>query len=117
MIKDCQKRKFHAKFPRPWYRLEGNTGKGRLQVKRVLKQCVIFQRVEGGAFKICQRVKGNAFKMPKMPPWPKERVTKALQFEYTGLDRSMSNGIIITLNRLMVSVFIRKYGCVCLLAW
>ena len=24
--------------------------------------------------------------MPRMPPWPRERVTKALPFEYTGLD-------------------------------
>ena len=24
--------------------------------------------------------------MPRMPPWPKERVNEALPFEYTGLD-------------------------------
>lgn len=24
--------------------------------------------------------------MPKMPPWPKERVREAIPFEYTGLD-------------------------------
>ena len=41
----------------------------------MLKQCMICQWVEGGAFKI-----------PRMHPWPKERVTEALPFEYTGLD-------------------------------
>ena len=48
---------------------------GRSQVKKVLKHC-----------RICRRTEGNPFKMPRMPPWPKERVNEALPFEYTGLD-------------------------------
>ena len=48
---------------------------GHSQVKRTLNQC-----------RICRRTEGNPFKMPRMPPWPKERVNEALPFEFTGLD-------------------------------
>lgn len=48
---------------------------GRAQVKKILNQC-----------RVCRCTEGNPFKMPKMPPWPKERVNEALAFEYTGLD-------------------------------
>ena len=48
---------------------------GRSEVKRILKNC-----------RICQRTECGPFKMPQMPPWPKERVTKSIPFEYTGLD-------------------------------
>ena len=37
--------------------------KGKSEVRRVLKNC-----------KVCQQTEGGPFKMPKMPPWPKERV-------------------------------------------
>jgi len=36
--------------------------------------------------RVCHRTEGNPFRMPRMPPWPKERVNEALPFEYTGLD-------------------------------
>ena len=48
---------------------------GRSQVKKVLNSC-----------KVCRRVEGGSFSMPKMPPWPKERVAQSFPFEYTGLD-------------------------------
>ena len=48
---------------------------GRSQVKTTLNQC-----------RVCRRTEGNPFRMPRMPPWPKERVNEALPFEYTGLD-------------------------------
>ena len=48
---------------------------GRSQVKKVLNSC-----------KVCRRVEGGSFSMPKMPPWPKERVGQSFPFEYTGLD-------------------------------
>ena len=77
VIKDCHKRMFHAGVSQTLAqtRVEYWIPQGRLQVKRVLKQCMI-----------CQQVEGGAFKMPRMPPWPRERVTEALPFEYTGLD-------------------------------
>ena len=48
---------------------------GRSQVKKVLNSC-----------QVCRRVEGGSFSMPKMPPWPKERVAQSFPFEYTGLD-------------------------------
>ena len=47
---------------------------GRSQVKKILNQ-----------YRVCRRSEGNPFKMPRMPPWPKERVNEALPFEFTGL--------------------------------
>ena len=66
VIKDCHKRVMHAGVSQTLLqtRMEYWIPQGRLQVKKVLKQCLT-----------CQRVEGGAFKMPKMPPWPKERVT------------------------------------------
>ena len=48
---------------------------GRLQVKKVISNC-----------KVCRRLEGGPFPMPKMPPCPKERVAQSFPFEYTGLD-------------------------------
>ena len=48
---------------------------GRSQVKKVVNNC-----------KVCQRAEGGSFSMPKMPPWPRERVAQSFPFEYTGLD-------------------------------
>ena len=44
-------------------------------VRKLLKQC-----------RVCGRCEGGAYNLPKMPPWPKERVVEALPFEHTGLD-------------------------------
>lgn len=49
--------------------------RGRSEVRKVLSNC-----------KVCQRTEGGPFKMPKMPPWPKERVMQSIPFEYTGVD-------------------------------
>ena len=77
VIRDYHKRAFHAGVSQTLVqiRTEYWIPRGRSQVKRELNQCTI-----------CRRVEGHAFKMPKMAPWPKERVTEALPFEYTGLD-------------------------------
>ena len=45
---------------------------GRSQVKRVVKNS-----------KVCRCIEGGPFPMPKMPPWPKERVAQSFPFEYT----------------------------------
>ena len=49
--------------------------RGRSEVRKVLNNC-----------KVCQQTEGGPFKMPKMPPWPKERVMQSIPFEYTGVD-------------------------------
>ena len=48
---------------------------GRSTVKTVLKRCLTCKRHEGGPYKI-----------PHMPPWPKERITRSSPFSFTGLD-------------------------------
>ena len=48
---------------------------GRVEVRRVIYQCVI-----------CKRHNGPSFCLPNMPPWPKERVSKSNPFTYVGLD-------------------------------
>ena len=48
---------------------------GRAEVRRVIHQCVI-----------CKRHNGPSFCLPNMPPWPRERVSKARPFTYVGLD-------------------------------
>ena len=49
--------------------------RGRAIVRRILDQC-----------SVCRRHEGRPFKLPSMPPWPKERITRALPFTYVGLD-------------------------------
>ena len=56
-------------------RMEYWIPQGRSQVKKVVNNC-----------KVCRRIEGGPFPMPKMPPWPKERVAQSFPFEYTGLD-------------------------------
>ena len=48
---------------------------GRAEVRFVLSRCVI-----------CKRNNGAPFALPRMPPWPKERVSKSVPFQYVGLD-------------------------------
>ena len=48
---------------------------GRAEVRFVLSRCVI-----------CKRNNGAPFGLPRMPPWPKERVSKSVPFQYVGLD-------------------------------
>ena len=47
----------------------------RAEIRSVLRHC-----------NICRRHEGNSFRMPATPAWPRERVTRSLRFEYTGLD-------------------------------
>ena len=44
-------------------------------MRRVLLQCVI-----------CKRHHGPSFRLPIMPPWPRERVSRSEPFQYIGLD-------------------------------
>ena len=48
---------------------------GRAEIRSVLRLC-----------HICRRHEGNPFRMPATPAWPRERVTRSLSFEYTGVD-------------------------------
>ena len=48
---------------------------GRSTVKKVLRKCLI-----------CCKHEGGPFKLPKMPPWPRERVIRSSPFTYVGLD-------------------------------
>ena len=48
---------------------------GRAMVKKVLPHCLI-----------CRKYEGGPFRLPAMAHWPRERVSKATPFTYTGLD-------------------------------
>ena len=49
--------------------------KGRMEVNKLLKKCLIGVRHQGGPCK-----------MKPMAPWPKSKVTESLAFEHTGFD-------------------------------
>ena len=48
---------------------------GRAEVRSVLSQCLL-----------CRRLEGPSFRLPCMPPWPKERVSRSDPFQFVGLD-------------------------------
>ena len=48
---------------------------GRVEVKRVLYQCVV-----------CKHHHGAPFCLPDIPPWPKKRVSVSDPFKYVGVD-------------------------------
>jgi len=48
---------------------------GRAEVRSVLSQC-----------SLCRRLEGPPFRLPCMPPWPKERVSRSDPFQFVGLD-------------------------------
>ena len=48
---------------------------GRTEVRKVLSQCLI-----------CRRYEGSSFQLPRMPPWPRERVSRSDPFQFVGLD-------------------------------
>ena len=49
--------------------------KGRMEVKTVISRCLV-----------CRRQERPSFSLLRMPPWPKERVTRSLPFQYIGFD-------------------------------
>ena len=49
--------------------------KGRREVKAVLSRCLV-----------CRRHEGPSFCLHRMPPWPRERVTQSMPFQFIGLD-------------------------------
>ena len=48
---------------------------GRVEVRACVYRCLV-----------CQCHEGPAFALPRMPPWPKQRVSESLPFQFTGLD-------------------------------
>ena len=48
---------------------------GRVEVRRVLTKCTI-----------CKRHNGPSFRLPSMPSWPRERVSRSTAFQYVWLD-------------------------------
>ena len=48
---------------------------GRTEVRKVLSKCLI-----------CRRYEGSSFQLPRMPPWPRKRVSRSDPFQFVGLD-------------------------------
>ena len=71
---------------------------GRSAVRSALRTCLTCQRHEGGPFKI-----------PHMPPWPKERITRSSPFSFTGLD--YLGPLYIRENNEVIKVWICLFTC------
>lgn len=71
---------------------------GRAAVKRVLKQCTV-----------CRRHEGGPYKMPLMPPIPTERVSTSAPFTYTGVD--YFGPLFIKTKREIQKVWVCLYTC------
>ena len=75
---------------------------GRVEVRVCLYHCLV-----------CRRHEGAAFALPKMPPWPKQRVSESLPFQFTGMDYLgpvfVKEGKGIT--KMWICVYVLGYGC------
>ena len=72
--------------------------KARIEVKKVLRKCVT-----------CNRVQSRPFKLPKTPPFPTERVTRARPFQFTGID--FTGAISVKKNSTISKCYIALFTC------
>ena len=77
IIEDTHKKLFHSGIQQTLAEIRKQywIPRGRSEVKRVLKPCVI-----------CQKYNAGPFPLPPMAPLPKDRINKAYPFQYVGLD-------------------------------
>ena len=77
VIQDVHEKLYHAGVSHTLAQLRKQywIPQGRATVKKVLRH-----------FLICRKYEGGPFRLPAMAPWPRERVSKATPFTYTGLD-------------------------------
>jgi hypothetical protein len=72
---------------------------GRAFVRRVLHRCLV-----------CRRYKtAMPYKLPKMPPWPKERVSRMAPFQTSGLD--YFGPIIVKMNDENKNMWVSLFTC------
>ena len=72
--------------------------KGRIEVKKVISRCLV-----------CRRHEGPSFSLPKMPPWPKERVSQSSPFQYVGLD--YLGPLLVKEGKEVVKVWVCLFTC------
>ena len=77
VIKEIHERLIHAGISHTLstLRQEYWLHQGRVEVRACLSHCLV-----------CRRHEGPSFTLPRMPPWPKQRVSESLPFQFTGLD-------------------------------
>ena len=77
MIQEVHERLIHASFSHTLasVRQECWLPQERVEVRAVIYCCLV-----------CPRNEGPSFALPKMPPWPRQRVSESLPFQFTGLD-------------------------------
>ena len=77
VIKEIHERLIHAGISHTLstLRQEYWLPQGRAEVRACLSHCLI-----------CRHHEGPSFTLPRMPPWPKQRVSESLPFQFTGLD-------------------------------
>ncbi|XP_045158778.1 uncharacterized protein LOC123524558 [Mercenaria mercenaria] len=71
---------------------------GRATVRKILRQCLV-----------CRRVEGGAYKMPPMAPLPRSRVTESTPFSHIGLD--YLGPLYIKDNQTTEKVWVCLYTC------
>ena len=77
VIQEIHERLFHAGTSHTLAQVRDTywIPQGRVAVRSILTRCTL-----------CKRFDGLPFRLPAMPPWPKERVSRSIPFQFTGLD-------------------------------
>jgi len=72
--------------------------KGRIEVRACVHHCLV-----------CRRHEGPAFALPRMPPWPRQRVSESLPFQFTGLD--YLGPVFIKEDKIITKMWICLFTC------
>jgi hypothetical protein len=77
VIKETHERLFHSGVSHTLSQLRREywVPQGRNAVRKIINRCLL-----------CRRNKGPPFALPKMPPWPRERVSRSKAFQFCGVD-------------------------------
>ena len=77
IVEDCHRRLLHAGLEQTlaMVRKQYWIPRGRVEVRWILHEC-----------QVCRAVEGGPYRLPKMPSWPRERVSQSNPFTFVGVD-------------------------------
>ena len=77
MIKDAHEKLLHSGISHTLSEIRRDVWipQGRNAVRKVITRCIL-----------CRKMKGPPFALPRMPHWPRERISKCLPFQFAGVD-------------------------------